>query len=241
MISFRQLFANPFQAQSISDDALRIFTHDHLQKLAAANTSEEFNARLTDTVAGYSAFGGVIVGTDLNRRLQIVATSEMLRRWNAFREWMTEKAEPHLRAKTGRESVLYARFLPEGMEELQQATLPHAGQVLERIMGQVTGPQSPMGDVLGADFVTTLAQHRRQFIVARHAQLALRGEFLVGVLDRDIARGALEIQLFDNALALMQRHPKHPIKAMQYFHLELLEYEAPAPPIAWPGGAAART
>lgn len=239
MSHLRQLFANPFHGESISDDALRIFTYDHLQKLAAANVGEEFNARLTDTVTAYSAFGGVITGYDLNRSLQIAATAEMFLRWSAFRGWMEEHGEPRIRNKAGEESVLYNQFLPEGLGELQKVTLHNAGPLLDRLVTLVNGPHSKNGDLLGTEWVTTVALHRRQFFVARHAQLALKGEFLVGILDRDIARGALEIQLFDNALALLQRHRKLPLHAMQYFHLGLLEYAVPPAPTSWPASLVA--
>ncbi len=240
MSNLRQLFANPFQGQSISDDALRIFTHDHVQKLSEANRGDEFNARLTDTVAAFTAFGGVVTSTELGRSLLIIATSEMFLRWNACREWMADEGERHIINKAGRESAVYAQFFPEGLEEMGRITLEHAGRLLDRFITVVTSLQGKHGELLGQAFVMTLAQHRKQFYVARHAHLALRGEFLVGVLDREIARGALEIQLFDNALAMLQRHRKQPLHAMEFFHPGLLEYVAPAADSPWVAGLATK-
>ncbi|HSI65637.1 MAG TPA: hypothetical protein VLE43_21100 [Candidatus Saccharimonadia bacterium] len=226
MIPFRQFFANPLQKNSISEDALRIFAYDHLQRLTAANGGEEFNARLTDTVWAFTSFGGVVTGMELNRSLQLAATAEMYLRWNAFREWMSHEGESRITSKAGRESVMYARFFPEGVDELHRATLHGAGAILDRMLGMVTGSHAMNGQLLGAEFVSRVASYRGEFFTARNAQLALRGELLGMVVDSSKARTGLETQLFGNMLALLQRHRRAPGEAAQYFNPMLLEYDA---------------
>lgn len=231
MSDLRQFFSNPFQRESIAADTLRIFTYDHLQRLAAVNGSGDHNARLTDTVNAFADFEGHIIGTELNRTLQLAATSEMFLRWTAFIEWAIQRGEPRITEKTGRTSALYAQFFPSGMEELHRVTLHHAEPILDRMASLVTGEHAGNGRLLGPEFVTQVTGRRRGYLRARHAQLALRGELplRVSMGGGSEARAALEHQLFGNLLALLQQHHSMPLGALPYFSLSLLDFAAPAP------------
>ena len=230
MIDLKRFFTNPFGDRQISDDELRTFTEDHLGRLSAANTGGEFDSRLTNTTAAFNAFFGEVTDEELKVALQKSATQTMNARWSAFLAYMINRGEARVVDRTGRPSALYTQFFPRGLNEYHQATVADRQSLAERVKQLAT----TNAVTLGQDFVDAVTLLVDDFDTARGAQVTSKGATVDAGTDRRAVRDAMDVQLFDNLLALAQKHKGNPDAATSYFNQSLLEEPQATPPPAPP-------
>ena len=235
MLSLQRFFTIPFADREISDDELRAFTEDHISRLSAANDAGQFTARLTATTAAFTGFAGQVSDQDLTNALRKAATFEMERRLGEFKEFMKTKGVGMntILFRAGADSALYREFYPSGATEYRKANLTQAPVLMDRVVNLVTGANAANGTLLGAEFVAKAQELRTNFLQARNVQVNLKGEGSIEILDREAARRALELELFDNLLALAMLHKGEPEAAARYFNESLLKDPQPStPPVA---------
>ena len=218
MIDLKRFFDNPFDDRQISDDELRTFTEDHLGRLSAANTGGEFDSRLTNTTAAFNAFFGQVASEELKVALQKAATQTMNVRWSAFVAYMTSRGAARVVDRAGKPSALYTQFFPRGLDEYHQTTVADSQSLAERVKQLAT----TNAVTLGQDFVDAVTLLVNDYDTARGAQVTAKGTTVDAGTDRRAVRGAMEVQLFDNLLALAQKHKGNPAAAASYFNQSLL-------------------
>ena len=225
MIDLKRFFINPFGDRQISDDELRTFTEDHLGRLSAANTGSEFDARLTNTTAAFNAFFGQVASEELKVALQKAATQTMNVRWSAFVAYTTSRGAARVVDRAGKPSALYTQFFPRGLDEYHQVTVADSQSLAERVKQLAT----TNAVTLGQDFVDAVTLLVNDYDTARGAQVTAKGTTVDAGTDRRADRDAMEVQLFDNLLALAQKHKGNPAAAASYFNQSLLEEAQPTP------------
>lgn len=231
MLSLDRFFKNPFDDDDISETELKAFTEDHLGRLTAANHSGEFDGRITDTTAAYTAFFGDVTGDKLQSALQKAATQTMNTRWSDFVAYMTDRGQARVADRAGKKSPLYTQFFPLGLSEIHDVTVANRGTLADRIK------QLAVANVaeLGQDFADTVSSHVDGFTNARSAQVTAKGENVDAGSERRGSSGELRLQLFDNLLGIAQKHKGDPSAAANYFNQSLLENaQTSSPPAAPP-------
>ena len=227
MMDLKRFFRNPFDDPQISDDELRAFAEDHLGRLSAANTGGEFNARITDTTAAFTAFFGQVTNNEVKVAVQKAATQEMNARWTAFVAYMTNRGEARVADRAGNPSALYTEFFPRGLSEYHQAKVIDQQSLADRVKQLATTNAT----TLGTDFVTTVSDLVDAYNTARAAQVTSKGQTVDAGADRRTLRAAMEVQLFDNVLELAQKHKGDPDAATSYFDQSLLENPQATTPV----------
>ena len=232
MMDLKRFFRNPFDDPQISDDELRAFAEDHLGRLSAANTGGEFDSRLTNTTAAFTAFFGQVTSNELKVALQKAATQQMNTRWTAFVAYMTRGGEARVADRAGNPSALYTEFFPRGLSEFHQAKVIDQQSLADRVKQLATTNAA----TLGQDFADTVSGLVDAHNAARAAQVTSKGQTVDAGTDRRTLRAAMEVQLFDNVLELAQKHQGAPDASANYFDQSLLEnpqatpVPVPAPP-----------
>src|SRR6185369_13694587 len=70
MLHFQSIFKNLFADKNISDDNLKAFTEDHLQRIVASNGGGNYAVILFDTQNSYNGYFGNIASEDLNMSIR---------------------------------------------------------------------------------------------------------------------------------------------------------------------------
>ena len=122
MINLKSFFKNQFDTSKISDDKLKKFTEDHLQKLISNNTSDQFDTIITDTTSAYTTYYGSISDEGARYALQQALTKAMNNTVEAFKKAVSQK-EDIIRGTFGKDAPAYQEFFPFGVGEYTQLTL----------------------------------------------------------------------------------------------------------------------
>lgn len=217
-MKLNRFFTNPFLTKEISLTELQGFTEDHLAKVAAANSSGQFDAMLTDTGAAYANFFGEMSNVSLRSALRKAATEQMELRWKALVKWVTTKGEARVIDKAGKPSAVYTEFFPSGLTEYHSATTLTAQTLAMRLRTSAT----THSDLLGADFAMGAESFTKDYLDARNLQTDRKGETTDARGSRDEDKAVLQTQLFKNLLELAVRE-MNPEKCSLYFSQHLLE------------------
>lgn len=233
MINLMRFFDNPFTDKNISNSELQNFAEDHLAKVTAANPGGAHDALLADTSAAYIGYFGEVANASLRMALQKAATQTMNHRWAEFVKWMTGKGEARIKDRTEKPSAVYSEFFPAGPSEYHNMTKAEGRVLAERVKTSAATHAA----LLGADFKAKVDELADGYIAAREAQLERKGDHTGTRSNRDEAKAALQVRLFDNLL-LFAAATKDPEKCAFYFNQSLLE-NAVSKPAAVPEPATA--
>lgn len=195
MLDLRNFFKNHFDSIQISDDNLRKFSEDHLQRLTANNTGGQYTPLLSDTQILYDDFNTLIKKEDQiysQQQGKTITTDNII---SDFVQMVSRK-EGAVRSEFGKDSAEYQEFFPNGLSEYHQISKANAEMLMERMRnaGQLYVAQ------LGQNFVTLFDTFLANYITARQQQLQAIAK--VGSLksDAEIAREKLTKQLMRNLL-----------------------------------------
>ena len=197
MLDLRNFFKNHFNSSQVSDDNLRKFAEDHLQRLTANNTGNLYTSLLADTQVLYDDFNTIIKKEDQTFSQQ---QGKTLTTDNVISDFvqMVSRKEGAVRSEFGKDSPEYQEFFPNGLSEYHQVSKANAEMLMERMKnaGQTYIAQ------LGQNFVTIFDTFFTQYITARQQQLQTIAK--VGALksDAEIAREKLTNQLMRNLLII---------------------------------------
>lgn len=216
-MDLRRFFENRFNSQSISDDRLRLFTEDHLQRLEAANTDNRFATMINATRTAYEDYFGAITAEDGHLARQQSMTRAKNKVVREFKQTIRQK-EGIIRGTWGLDSPEYRAFFPRGLSEYHRANMSN----VENLMARVINLATEHAEQLGEEFVNLFTQLRERFVAARTAQLKKFGEVSDSKHSTRQQREALTRQLMTNLLNLAVIFIDEPRRSTDFFDQSLL-------------------
>src|SRR3989304_7573515 len=135
MPNLKVFFRNFFDTPKISDNNIRKFAEDQLQRMISNNPTGIYNQLITYTTFAYNGYFGAISNEDVRTAIKEGSTIGMNNALKAFRITVSRK-EGIIRGTYGKTSEVYQEFYPHGITEYNRASLGNA-QVL--MAGGVTG------------------------------------------------------------------------------------------------------
>ena len=170
MINFENLFKNLFDNKDISDNKLKAFTQDHIQRLTVNNSDHGFDAILTETKAAYDDYFGSINQKDSSVAARISSTLTFDNILTEFKE-LIRRHEGLIRSKYGKQSAAYIGFFPAGITEYNKANKRNGETLIIRFANAVSEHQTD----LGADLLNSITTLKNSYKTARNSQLDKKG------------------------------------------------------------------
>ncbi len=217
MLDLRRLFENQFDSRTISDDRLRKFTADHIQRLIANNKDGKYGALIQVTQTLYNDYFGAIKSEDVRvseKQAKTLSKDEAkLNFINAIRQ-----KEGIIRGHWGKDSPQYREFFPRGLVEYSRCTLTN----VEKLMSRLTALAEKYKETLGQEFVDLFTRLQNEFVTVREEQLQKFGKVSdLKQLTRD-KREALTTQLTKNLLSLAIDSIGEPQRVTDFFDQSIL-------------------
>ena len=219
MLHFETVFKNYFADTRISDDHLKEFTEDHLQRLVSNNESGMFAQLLTDTQTAYNGYFGNIASEDLNtavRKSLTLTTDNLIK---TFKSTVSQK-EGIIRGLYSANSPTYQEFFPKGLTEYHEATKANIETIMNRM---VNISQAHVTDI-GNDFVILFSDLRNNYVTARTAQLNKKGEVVTYKTTTKTTRRTLELQLVKNIFYIGYNFPGDTARCLSFFAQHILHH-----------------
>ena len=212
MLDLRNFFKNHFDSALVSDDNLRKFAEDHIQRLTSNNTNGQYQQLLNDIQPLYDDFNTIIKKEDQTYSQQQGKTMTTDNILSDFVQMVSRK-EGAVRSEFGKDSPEYQEFFPMGLSEYHQVSKANAEMLMERMRN---AGQNYVG-TLGTNFVTIFDTFLTDYIAARQAQLQTIAK--VGSLksDAESSREKLTKQLMRNLLIISADFIGHPDRLDDYF------------------------
>ncbi len=124
---------NIFDDQNFSDKSLRIFTEDHLIRLANNNTSGTYTPLLLATTTRYTIFYGDLSSEDIKKAISQGFTLGTNFARTAFLKGLSDyKNLIAFRVKEN--TPAYEEFFPHGVSEFYEAPLDGLSIIMDRLM-----------------------------------------------------------------------------------------------------------
>ncbi len=213
---------NPFDDKEISEAELAAFTTDHLERLIANNTNNEFTARITATQSAYDLFADCV--TDDGARLAIRKTRKLAK--NNYREITiprdVARIEGALVSAYGEDSPVILEALPDGRSIFQACRDDQVEAKLEILSQAVTAHQADLVPAI----VTLTTALKANWLTVYAASEASTGSKAVTQDGKRMAREGLQEMLYLNLVKLMEMFPRQPEKMPIYMQQHLLENPA---------------
>lgn len=217
MINLQTLFVNFFNTDRISDDNLKKFAQDHIQRLTNNNGSGMFTTMLTDTNNAYTSYFGKITDKDLAFAVQQSLTLSADNLMETFKSSVSQK-EGLIRSTYGKDSPVYQEFFPLGLSEYGQATKANIETLMTRMVNSAT---AHIAD-LGLPFKTLFADIKNNYIAARTAQLAKISQVSTTRTDTHTTRDVIEVQLCKNLHFIGFTFPGNADRCMDFFDQSII-------------------
>ncbi len=211
---FRILFLSP----KISNDRLRAFTEDHIQRLTAHNPGGIFTAILTAITTAYNNFAGDVASGSLNQAVQEGKTIAMDDSKKLLMKNISEN-EGLIKYTYRANLPVYEEFYPQGLTEYINADLATFETTTTRYK---TVLESHAGDFPAA-FVDAYNELHGVFITNRNAQLTAKSNVSSERSDIATTRPALATQLTKNLLTIALQYAGNESKCEVYFDQAMLD------------------
>ena len=201
MLNFKSFFKNHLNTPQISDDKLKKFTEDHLQRLVSNNSGSEFDTLIADTTTAYTTYYGAISDEGARYALQQALTKAMNNTVEAFKNAVSQK-EGIIRGTFGKDAPAYQEFFPFGVTEYTHANLAD----IERLMDQFLTAANAHSAEVGIPFITEFQNYKSAYVSAREAQLLKKAEVTDLKSASSVKRDVVEIQLMKNLLTIALKY-----------------------------------
>ena len=223
MLNLLTLFKNHFDTGRVSDDNLKKFAQDHIERLVANNVNGQYSAMHQATLLAYNDYYGAISSEDIHFAVQQSRTKRVDMIIEEFKKSVSQK-EGAVRAQYGTDSPEYQEFFPLGLTEYSQAIKANIETLMLRLVAGFTAYQSTLGNGLLAQFKDI---HTR-YMIARQEQLQQ-----IGTVDADKSktadtRSVLEVQLMKNILVLAAEYIGMPERGNDFFDQSIIRSETDA-------------
>ena len=217
MINLKSFFKNQFDTSKISDDKLKKFTEDHLQKLISNNTSGQFDTIITDTTSAYTTYYGSISDEGARYALQQALTKAMNNTVEAFKKAVSQK-EGIIRGTFGKDAPAYQEFFPFGVGEYTHANLAD----IERLMDQFLTAANAHSAEVGIPFITEFQNYKSAYLSARESQLLKKAEVTDLKSASSVKRDVVEVQLMKNLLTIAGMYVGNDDMCNDYFDQSII-------------------
>lgn len=223
MINLKRFFENLFDTDRISDDNIRKFSNDHIQRLVAANGDGSLTGMINDTEGAYIAYFGAITDEDTAFALQQAKTISVDNIIEEFKDAVSQH-EGLVRSTFGKGTPEYEEFFPLGVTEYRQAIKENMPTLTKRMADAGAKYQAQLGD----DFAELFALLDSNYNAAREAQLEQKGEVSGDKTETADSRDVIEIQLMSNLLELAKQNIGEPDKLSVFFDQSIIRPDEPA-------------
>jgi hypothetical protein len=217
MINLYSVFQNFFDTKEISDDNLKKFTQDHIQRMTANNGGGTFTALITETTNVYLGYFGNITDTDTALAMQQALTLTVDTIMHNFKASASQK-EGLVRSTYGKDSPTYQEFYPHGITEYSNATKANIETLMNRMVVAATAHEVD----LGAPFKTLFANYQTNYTTARNAQLGKMAQVSTERTEIHATRDIVEIQLCKNLHFVGYTFPGDPDRCMDFFDQSII-------------------
>lgn len=217
MLDLRTFFKNHFNTREVSDDNLRKFVEDHLNRMISHNGNAVYATYIQDTQVLYDKFNTFIKQEDQTFTAQqgkTLLTDKILSEFVS----LVSRKEGAVRSEFGKDSPEYQEFFPSGLNEYHQVSKANAEMLMERMRnkGQIYVA------TLGQNFVTLFSDILNNYLAARNGQLQAMGEVDSLKSDALNARNALSIQLMKNLLFIALQYVGQTDRLDDFFSQEIV-------------------
>lgn len=213
-----------FATRDVTLPRLQKFSVDVLQRLAADNPGQAFDALLTDLAAYHTALFGAVTGVDAGISQRRTAAQQM---WGALADVQHQLAEDEalIEYKAKKTPALHQAFFPNGRSEYTNATLLTAELLLTRAANAATAHAK----ILGADFdPAPYAGFLKDFLAGRDGTGAGDQQSAQARAEAQHHRQDLTQRLTDAVKLVAAHWLRDEARAVAYFRFELLQAPAPA-------------
>jgi len=217
MEKIKAFFENPFGDTRITDNRLKNFTEDHIQKMIAANTGTRFTAYISATQTALAVFVQTLVGEESHLAARKSRTENVAGILTQFKKLVRTK-EAVIRAAFESEPTVITEFFPKGMTEYSRASVGNAGLLMERLVGVITARAAS----LPTGFVTQFADIKTQFAAARTEQQDEKGHVTNVRAISSAERTNLCKQLYKNLCNITALCVANPAEGIALFDESLL-------------------
>lgn len=219
-MDLRRFFEVIFDTREISDDKMRAFSEDHIGRIAANNTSNQYDTMLNDTEAAHNDYFGAIDSEATLFAVQQARTLSVDNAMNAFKKAVSQQ-EGAVRAFFGKDSPEYQEFFPLGLTEYSSASKLNVESLMTRILNAFTAHTVQLGSGLVTQFTTL----KNNYLTARDAQIVKKGEVTASKSATQTSRDTLERQLMKNLLTLSIEFMGDPDRGMDFFDQSIYRRE----------------
>ncbi|MGL4360538.1 MAG: hypothetical protein ACRCSM_08590, partial [Sediminibacterium sp.] len=203
--------------REVSDDNLRKFVEDHLNRMVANNSTGLYSQIIQDTKILYDSFNSFIKQEDqsfTSQQGKTMLTDKILADFIA----LVSRREGTVKAAFGKESPEYQEFFPLGVNEYHQVSKANAEMLMERMRNKAIFYINEIGQ----GFVTVFSTILADFLAARKHQLQVMGEVDALKSNTAQARHALSIQLMKNLLFIAMQFVGETDRTDDFFSQEMI-------------------
>ncbi|MGE0078445.1 MAG: carboxypeptidase-like regulatory domain-containing protein [Bacteroidales bacterium] len=193
MINLSTLFRNHFGAKCISDDKLKVFSEDHIQRLTANNEGGLFTTLITETTTAHNQYFGQISSEATGKALQKSQTKVVDDIMDSFKDEISRR-EGLIKSMFGKDSSTYIEFFPNGISEYRNARKANIETLIVR-MATVAANHSAQ---VGEEFVKVFTDFQTSYTEARNSQMNQKGTVSAIKSNAKSTRSTLELQLVKN-------------------------------------------
>ncbi len=207
MLNLQTFFKNPFDTSEISDDNLRKFGEDHLNRTIANNTGGIYTSIITPTTPLVTAFGSAIDAENLKAGIQKGGTLTVDNIIEEFKKKVSRR-EGAVRSAFGDDAPQYLEFFPQGLTEYSNATKANVVTLMTRMKDRTDFYRAELGEPIAAEFSEILERYSSE----RTKQLQNFGSVEALRTATSTARAALVAELGLNLLFIAGKNLGFPAR-----------------------------
>lgn len=212
MIGINRFFENNFYPLECSEASFAEGVDSHIAKMEAANPGV-YSTIITNSKASRDTMRAAISARDTESGQQQGSTITMYEAKEEFVRFM-RLSEGLLRYTFGgAHTAPYQEFLPEGLTEIDTASLGQIQHIMDRIVNAATAYQAQ----LGAPFLADCTAKRQAFLDARGAQVTNKEEHTNLQILAQKAIQQMAVQLCTNLYTIALDHIGDLVAADTYF------------------------
>ena len=186
--------------------------------MAVQNESNLYTTTISDTLAAYSAFFGVLTNADTADAIQKSRTKSMQLIFTDFKTKVSD-AENLVAYKLKKDSPAYQEFFPQGVTEYSKSNLENVETLMERIVAAFETHNA----ILGTEILEEFRRMKVLFIAARGIQLSQKAKVSDASGDADTTGLALQLQLTSNVHTTALKNIDNPDAATLFFDQSILD------------------
>lgn len=217
MLNLKSLFKNHFHSSRITDDRLKMFMQDHIQRIVVNNKNGKYDAMLSETIAVYNGYSAAITDKDTQLAVRKSKTKMVNAIFLKFKKTVQQK-EGMIRGIFGVKTAVYKEFFPRGVKQYWHCNKSNADVLMVRLV-RTSGRYAAE---LGNGLVQLFTELKDEYINARKLQLQRIGMVSASRTKTKLLRAEVEKRLCKNALLLAAEFLEKPRMVNVFFSQKLL-------------------